>query len=74
MLEKIKNTWNEFKFALVALALFVTYFIGRKRGKQDEKAQNDKAVLENISRSNCARHRLNDPTIARRVREKYTRK
>lgn len=74
MLEKIKNIWGELKFALVALGLFVTYFIGRKRGEQDEKAQNDKAVLENISRSNLARRRLDDPAVARRVREKYTRK
>ena len=73
MLEKIKKIFDEFKFALVALALFVTYFIGRKRGKQDEKAQNDKAVLENISRSNRARRRLDDPDIIRRVRKKYTR-
>ncbi|MDL2295615.1 hypothetical protein LJC18_02265 [Lachnospiraceae bacterium OttesenSCG-928-E19] len=74
MLKKIKNIWNECKFALVALALLVVYLTGKKRGKQDEKAQSDKAVLANISRADRARSRLNDSDFARRLREKYTRK
>ena len=74
MLNKIKNVWDNCKFAIVAFALFLTYLVGRKIGKQDEKAQNDKAVLANISRANRARSRLGDADSARRVREKYTRK
>jgi uncharacterized membrane protein len=74
MLDKIKNIWESCKFALVAVAMFAVYLAGKRRGKQDEKAQNDKAVLANISRSDRARARLADSDFARRLREKYTRK
>jgi hypothetical protein len=73
MLEKIKNIWNELKFALVALGLFVTYFIGRKKGKQDEKASQNEKVLENLGRANKARTGLRNPSVVDKLHDKYKR-
>ncbi|MDR0727036.1 MAG: hypothetical protein LBF37_03145 [Rickettsiales bacterium] len=66
MLERIKQYWTKFWGIIVIACVALAYFFGKKRGK----AQNNKAVLANVSRANRARRRLdNDPVIAKRVRK-----
>jgi uncharacterized protein (UPF0333 family) len=73
MLDNIIKIWREFKIVVIAAAIAIIYFFGIKRGKDDEKAQNTKATLANVSAANRARARLNDPVFVRRMRQKYTR-
>ncbi len=74
MLEKIKTIWAEFRIAIIAAAFFAVYFIGIRKGKTDEKARQNTAVLQNISRADMARARLRDNRILQRLHEKYGRK
>jgi predicted negative regulator of RcsB-dependent stress response len=73
MLENIKNFWQEFKVAIVAGALALAYLIGKNRGKENEKARQNKAVLENVSRADTARARLRNPDAVRRLHDRYKR-
>jgi hypothetical protein len=63
MLDKIAKFWQDFKIAIVAAALAVVYFIGRKRGKENEKASQNKKVLENLGRADKARASLRNPIL-----------
>jgi predicted negative regulator of RcsB-dependent stress response len=74
MLENVKNFWQEFKVAIVAGALALAYLIGIKRGKEHEKARQNKTILENVSRADTARARLRNPDAVRRLHDKYRRK
>lgn len=73
MLEKLKNVWNDFRFAIVAGALALVYFLGRKRGKENEKAYQNEKVLENLGRANKARAGLRNPDTTRKLHDKYKR-
>lgn len=73
MLETIKKYWTEFRLAIVAGALALVYFFGIKRGKDNEKAQQNKKVLENMARANKARGSLNNPDTTRKLHDKYKR-
>lgn len=73
MLEKLKNIWNDFRFAIVAGALTLVYFIGRKRGKDNKKASQNKKVLENLGRTNKARASLRNADTIRKLHDKYKR-
>ena len=70
MLAALKQYW----LALVAGAIALAYFLGIKRGKNDEKAHQNQKVLENMALADKARASLDNPTTARKLREKYTRK
>lgn len=70
MLEKLKQYW----IAIVAAAIFAAYLIGIKRGKDNEKASQNKATLANLSRAGVARSRLRDSGTLHRLRQKYGRK
>ena len=73
MLEKLKKCWTDFRLAIVAGVLALVYFLGRKRGKENEKAQKNKEILENLARANKARTSLNNPDTARKLHDKYKR-
>jgi hypothetical protein len=73
MLEKIIKFWQDFKVAIVAGALALVYFIGIKRGKENEKASQNKKVLENLGRADKARAGLRNPAAARKLHDKYKR-
>jgi hypothetical protein len=73
MLEKIRNFWQEFKIAIVAAALAVAYFIGKRRGKENEKASQNKKILENLGRADKARGSLRNPSVVDKLHDKYKR-
>jgi predicted negative regulator of RcsB-dependent stress response len=74
MLNRILKFWNETKIIIVASVIALAYFIGIKRGKNDEKAHQNKATLANLSRADSARRRLdNDPDAVRRLHDKFKR-
>jgi hypothetical protein len=73
MLEKIAKFWQDFKITIVAAALAVVYFIGKLRGKENEKASQNKKVLENLGRADKARASLRNPDTARKLHDKYKR-
>jgi hypothetical protein len=73
MLEKIIKFWQDFKVAIVASALALVCFIGIKRGKEHEKASQNKKVLENLGRAGKARAGLRNPDTARKLHDKYKR-
>ncbi|MFV0627300.1 MAG: hypothetical protein ACK5N8_08130 [Alphaproteobacteria bacterium] len=73
MLEKLKKVWNDFRLAIIAGTLALVYFFGRKRGKENEKASQNKKVLENMARANKARSGLNNPDTTRKLHDKYKR-
>lgn len=73
MLEKLKKVWNDFRLAIIAGTLALVYFFGRKRGKENEKASQNKKVLENMARANKARASLHNPDITRKLHDKYKR-
>lgn len=73
MLEKLKKIWDDFRFAIIAGALAIVYFFGRKRGKDNEKASQNKKILENMARANKARASLHNPDTTRKLHDKYKR-
>lgn len=74
MLNKVKNLWQRFKFAIAATAIALAYLIGKRKGKDHEKTRQDKAFLADVARGNSARRRLNDPAVTDRLHKKYERK
>ncbi|MDD3668965.1 MAG: hypothetical protein PHX68_01580 [Alphaproteobacteria bacterium] len=70
MLAKLKQYW----LAIVAAALAAVYFIGKRKGKENEKAHQNQKVLENLGRADKARSSLNNPDTVSKLRKKYTRK
>lgn len=74
MLNRIRQTWQQFKVVIIAAALFAAYLIGKGKGKTDEKIRQDKTVLENVARANSARAGLADSDNVRRLHNKYKRR
>lgn len=74
MLTRIKAIWSDCKLGIIAVALAAAYLIGIKRGKNEEKVHQDKAVLADISRANRARNSLDDADVVRRLHNKYRRR
>jgi len=74
MLNKIIKVWTECKVAIIATALALAYLIGIKRGKNEEKEHQNKAVLANLARSNRARAELSNADTVRRLHDKYRRR
>ncbi|MBR4507266.1 MAG: hypothetical protein IKP24_01900 [Alphaproteobacteria bacterium] len=71
MLSKLK----QYALAIVAGAVALAYFLGIKKGKQNEKAHQTNTLLANIQRADKARHTLADnPDAVRRLHNKYRRK
>ena len=71
MLDKLK----QYKLAIIAGAIALAYFLGIKRGKDNEKAHQNNTVLANLQRANKARDSLADnPDAVRRLHNKYRRK
>jgi hypothetical protein len=73
MLEKIKYYWSEFRLAIIAAAIAIAYFLGKKRGKNDEKTHQNNKVLANLGRANKARRRLDDTAVVDKLHDKYRR-
>lgn len=73
MLEKLKKVWNDFRLAIIAGTLAIVYFFGKKKGKDDEKAQQNKKVLENVGEANKARASLRNTDTTRKLHNKYKR-
>lgn len=73
MLEKLKKAISDFRLAIIAGALALVYFFGRRRGKDNEKASQNKKVLENLERANKARASLRNPDTTRKLHDKYKR-
>lgn len=73
MLNKIKKAWTECKVAIIAIAIALAYLIGIKRGKNEEKAHQDKTVLADVARANRARDSLGNADTVRRLHDKYRR-
>lgn len=74
MLNKIKTLWTESKVAIIAAALALAYLIGIKRGKNEEKAHQNTAILADVARANRARDSLGDADTVRRLHDKYRRR
>ncbi len=74
MLNQIRQAWQRFKVAIIAAALLVVYFMGKRKGKTDEKIRQNKTVLENVARANRARAGLADSDTVRRLHNKYKRR
>ena len=71
MLSKLK----QYALAIAAGAIALAYFLGIKRGKDNEKAHQNNTVLANLQRANKARDSLADnPDAVRRLHNKYRRK
>ena len=70
MLSKLK----QYALAIVAGAVALAYFLGIKRGKENEKAHQNNTLLANIQRANKARDSLADPNITSKLHNKYRRK
>ena len=71
MLNKLK----QYALAIAAGAVALAYFLGIKRGKQNEKAHQNNTLLANMERVNKARNRIVDNTDdVRKLHNKYRRK
>ena len=70
MLSKLK----QYALAIVAGAVALAYFLGIKRGKENEKAHQNNTLLANLQRANKARDSLTDPNITGKLHNKYKRK
>jgi len=70
MLNKLK----QYALAIAASAVALAYFLGIKRGKQNEKAHQNNTLLANIQRANKARHTLADNNTVSKLHNKYRRK
>lgn len=71
MLSKLK----QYALAIVAGAVALAYFLGIKRGKENEKAHQNNTLLANIQRVNKARNRIvNNSDDVRKLHNKYRRK
>lgn len=73
MLKKLNKCWTSFRLAIVAGAVTLVYFLGRKRGKENEKAQKNKEILENAGRANKARSSLRNSYTTHKLHDKYKR-
>lgn len=73
MLAKIKQYWTEFRLAIVAGIIALAYFIGIRKGKNNEKASQNKKVLANMARANKARTGLANSATTRKLHDKYKR-
>ncbi len=71
MLSKLK----QYALAIAAGAVALAYFLGIKRGKENEKAHQNNTLLANMERVNKARNRIVDNTDdVRKLHNKYRRK
>ena len=71
MLNKLK----QYALAIAAGAVALAYFLGIKRGKQNEKAHQNNTLLANMERANKARNRIVDNHSAvSKLHNKYRRK
>lgn len=70
MLDKLK----QYALAIVAGAIALAYFLGIKRGKENEKAHQNNKVLANIQRADKARNTLADNNTVSKLHNKYRRK
>ena len=71
MLSKLK----QYALAIAAGAVALAYFLGIKRGKENETAHQNNTLLANIQRVNKARNRIVDNTDdVRKLHDKYRRK
>ena len=70
MLSKLK----QYALAIVAGAVALAYFLGIKRGKENEKAHQNNTLLANLQRANKARNSLSDPDTTSKLHNKYKRK
>ena len=70
MLSKLK----QYALAIVAGAVALAYFLGIKRGKENEKAHQNNTLLANLQRANKARDSLDDPNTTSKLHNKYRRK
>ena len=71
MLNKLK----QYAWAIAAGAVALAYFLGIKRGKENEKAHQNNTLLANMERVNKARNRIVDNTDdVRKLHNKYRRK
>jgi hypothetical protein len=62
------------KYLIAAALIAAAYFIGKRRGKDDEKIKNLEKARKKIADAARARARLGDPDFVRRLRERYGRK
>ena len=66
---------KQYALAIAAGAVTLAYFLGIKRGKENEKAHQNNTLLANIQRVNKARNRIVDNTDdVRKLHNKYRRK
>lgn len=70
MLKSLK----QYALAIMAGAIALAYFLGIKRGKQNEKAHQTNTLLANIQRADKARHTLADNNTVSKLHNKYRRK
>jgi len=71
MLSKLK----QYALAIAAGAVALAYFLGIKRGKENEKAHQNNTLLANMERVNKARNRIVDNTDdVHKLHNKYRRK
>ena len=69
MLGKLKQYYA----AIIAGVIALAYFLGKQKGKQNEKTLQDKKVLENMGRANKARSGLNNGDTVSKLHKKYKR-
>lgn len=69
MLEKLKK----YIAGIIAGVIALAYFLGKRKGKQDEKISQNKTVLENLGRANKARSGLNNSDTVSKLHKKYKR-
>ena len=70
MLNKLK----QYALAIAAGAVALAYFLGIKRGKENEKAHQNNTLLANIQRADKARNTLADNNTVSKLHNKYRRK
>ncbi len=74
MLEKLKTYVGKAWLAITAAAIALAYLIGKKKGKENEKAYQNQKVLADLGLASKSRGTLGNPATRRKLREKYTRK
>lgn len=72
MLNKIKN-YIIIGISCIA-AIFIAYFFGKNKGRQNEKIKIDRKIQKNIMDANAARNNLNDTSFVDKLHRKYGRK
>lgn len=82
MVEALKILWNKLTGAMlaviaIAFGSFILFFMGKNKGKEEEKSKQDKEIIEQakeIKKDEAIRNNDSIDVVRSRMHDKYTRR